>query len=86
MVSSGLEVPRLRAEVDHALITVCPGIRPIFNDAQADLGDQQRVLTPGRAIANGADFLVVGRPIKTAPNPADAAEAIQAEIATAVGG
>ncbi len=86
VVSSGLEVPRLRAEVDHALITVCPGIRPVFNDEQTDVGDQQRVLTPGRAIANGADYLVVGRPIRTAPDPAEAAEAIQREIATAVGG
>lgn len=81
VVSSGLEVPRLRAEVDAALITVCPGIRPIVNDRQSDLGDQQRVLTPARAIRNGADFLVVGRPIRTADNPAAAAEAIQAEIA-----
>ncbi len=72
--------------MDHALITVCPGIRPVFNDEQTDVGDQQRVLTPGRAIANGADYLVVGRPIRTAPDPAEAAEAIQREIATAVGG
>jgi orotidine-5'-phosphate decarboxylase len=57
----------------------------VFNDEQTDVGDQQRVLTPGRAIANGADYLVVGRPIRTAPNPAEAAEAIQQEIATAVG-
>jgi orotidine-5'-phosphate decarboxylase len=84
VVSSGLEVPRLRREVDAALITVCPGIRPIFNDEQTELGDQQRVLTPARAIENGADFLVVGRPIKTAANPAAAAEAIQAEIAAAL--
>ncbi len=85
VVSSGLEVPRLRAEVDHALITVCPGIRPIFNDEQAELGDQQRVMTPARAIASGADFLVVGRPIRTAENPAVAAEHIQGEIAGALG-
>lgn len=84
VVSSGLEVPRLRQEVDAALITVCPGIRPIFNDEQSDPGDQQRVLTPARAIENGADFLVVGRPIKSAPDPAAAAEAIQAEIAAAL--
>jgi orotidine-5'-phosphate decarboxylase len=85
VVSSGLEVPRLRAEVDDALITVCPGIRPVFNDEQAELGDQRRVLTPSEAIANGADFLVVGRPIRSADDPAAAAEAIQAEIAAAVG-
>jgi orotidine-5'-phosphate decarboxylase len=86
VVSSGLEVPRLRRDVDDALITVCPGIRPVFNDEEADRGDQQRVLTPARAIANGADFLVVGRPIRTAPDPAAAAEAIQAEIAEALDG
>lgn len=85
VVSSGLEVPRLRAEVDDALITVCPGIRPVFNDEATDRGDQRRVLTPTQAIANGADFLVVGRPIRTAPDPAAAAEAVQAEIAAAVG-
>ena len=85
VVSSGLEVPLLREEVDHALVTVCPGIRPIFNDEEVDRGDQQRVLTPGRAIRNGADYLVVGRPIRTAPDPRAAAEAIQGEIALALG-
>lgn len=84
VVSSGLEVPRLRQEVDPALITVTPGIRPVFNDTVSDHGDQQRVLTPGQAIANGADFLVVGRPIRTAPDPAAAAEAVQQEIAAAL--
>lgn len=79
VVSSGLEVPRLRQEVDHSLVTVVPGIRPISND-----DDQQRVVTPARAIANGADYLVVGRPIRSAENPASAAEAIQAQIAQAV--
>lgn len=79
VVSSGLEVPRLRQEVDHSLVTVVPGIRPISND-----DDQQRVVTPARAIANGADYLVVGRPIRSAESPASAAEAIQAQIAQAV--
>jgi len=81
VVSSGLEVPVLRREVDHALITVCPGIRPIFNDEVFDSADQRRVLTPARAIENGADYLVVGRPIRSAPDPRAAAEAIQDEIA-----
>lgn len=81
VVSSGLEVPALRESVDHALITVCPGIRPIRND-EAD--DQQRVVTPGRAIASGADYLVVGRPIRDADDPAAAAESIQAEIRDAL--
>ncbi len=81
VVSSGLEVAALRAAVDHALITVCPGIRPIHND-EAD--DQQRVVTPARAIASGADYLVVGRPIRDAADPRAAAEAIQAEIREAL--
>ncbi|NNL95459.1 MAG: orotidine-5'-phosphate decarboxylase [Xanthomonadales bacterium] len=79
VVSSGLEVPKLRQEVDHGLITVVPGIRPVSND-----DDQQRVVTPARAIHNGADYLVVGRPIRSATRPAEAAEAIQRQIAEAI--
>jgi orotidine-5'-phosphate decarboxylase len=85
VVSSGLEVPTLRAEVDHALVTVCPGIRPVFNDEASAVGDQQRVVTPGEAIRSGADYLVVGRPIRAAADPAGAAWAIQREIAEALG-
>jgi len=81
VVSSGLEVPALRESVDHALITVCPGIRPLSNDEE---DDQQRVVTPARAISNGADYLVVGRPIRDAADPHAAAESIQAEIANAL--
>ena len=84
VVSSGLEVPALRESVDHALITVCPGIRPIFNDETTDAGDQQRIVTPGRAIATGADYLVVGRPIRDAADPRAAAEEIQRQIAAAL--
>lgn len=84
VVSSGLEVPALRASVDHALITVCPGIRPIFNDEAPDANDQQRVATPARAISNGADYLVIGRPIREAADPYAAAEAIQQQIAAAL--
>lgn len=86
VVSSGLEVPALRAQVDHALITVCPGIRPVLNDAVSPNSDQHRVATPGEAIRNGADYLVVGRPIRAAADPAAAAWAIQGEIAAALGG
>jgi orotidine-5'-phosphate decarboxylase len=81
VVSSGLEVPALRESVDHALLTVIPGIRPIHNDEE---DDQQRVVTPGRAISSGADYLVVGRPIRDAADPRAAAEAIQAEIQQAL--
>jgi orotidine-5'-phosphate decarboxylase len=79
VVSSGLEVSTLRKHADPRLITVCPGIRPIHND-----DDQQRVMTPFQAIVDGADYLVVGRPIRAASNPAAAAEAIQSDIARAL--
>lgn len=79
VVSSGLEVAALREHTDPRLITVCPGIRPIHND-----DDQQRVMTPYQAIRDGADYLVVGRPIRSANDPATAAEAIQKDIARAL--
>jgi orotidine-5'-phosphate decarboxylase len=79
VVSSGLEVSALREHTDPRLITVCPGIRPVHND-----DDQQRVMTPFQAIRDGADYLVVGRPIRTASDPAVAAEAIQEDIARAL--
>ena len=84
VVSSGLEVSALREHADPCLITVCPGIRPIFNDEVPTQDDQQRVMTPGRAIATGADYLVVGRPIRDAADPRVAAEAIQEQIAHAL--
>lgn len=78
VVSSGLEVTRLRAEAPRELICVTPGIRPVDNDTH---GDQKRVMTPTRALQAGADYLVVGRPIRDAADPRAAAAAIQSEIA-----
>jgi orotidine-5'-phosphate decarboxylase len=75
VVSSGLEVPALRREVDHALITVCPGIRPIGNS-----DDQKRTLDVAQAFAAGADYIVVGRPIRHAEDPRAAALAMQQTI------
>lgn len=75
VVSSGLEVPALRANADPALITVCPGIRPVANT-----DDQKRTLSVEEAFANGADYIVVGRPIRDAEDPAAAAAEIQAKI------
>lgn len=81
VVSSGLEVEKLRAEAPAHLICVTPGIRPVAN--QVD-GDQKRVMTPTRAITAGSDYLVVGRPIRDAADPREMAQAIQAEIAAAL--
>jgi orotidine-5'-phosphate decarboxylase len=60
---------------------VTPGIRP----AGSAVGDQKRIMTPARAIAAGADYLVVARPVIEADDPKAVAEAIQAEIAQALG-
>jgi orotidine-5'-phosphate decarboxylase len=80
VVSSGLEVAKLRLEAPRELIVVTPGIRPVDNRAESD---QKRVMTPTRALQAGADYLVVGRPIRDAEDPRAAAEAIQAEILSA---
>jgi orotidine-5'-phosphate decarboxylase len=85
VVSSGLEVERLRAEAPRELICVTPGIRPVDNDVIAEgVGDQKRVMTPTRALKAGADYLVVGRPIRDAADPRAAALAIQTEISKAL--
>ncbi|MYG51737.1 MAG: orotidine-5'-phosphate decarboxylase [Rhodospirillaceae bacterium] len=78
VVSSGLEVKALRAEVGDELIAVCPGIRPGLN-RPAD--DQKRSVDIEEAFDLGADYLVIGRPIRSAPDPAAAAAAIQERIA-----
>jgi orotidine-5'-phosphate decarboxylase len=79
LVCSAEEAAALRALVGPSMVLVTPGIRP----AGAAAGDQKRVMTPARAIAAGADYLVVGRPIVGAVDPRTAAEAIVAEIAAA---
>lgn len=79
VVSSGLEAPRLREFIDQRLLVVVPGIRPLDN-RPAD--DQKRVVSVEQAFANGADYIVIGRPIRDADNPRAAAESIQESIAT----
>jgi orotidine-5'-phosphate decarboxylase len=81
VISSGLEVPRLREFVDSKLVVVTPGIRPVDNKPA---GYQKRVVTVDTAFSNGADYIVVGRPIRDADSPRAAAEAIQATIAAQV--
>ncbi len=78
VISSGLEVAKLREQVDRRLIVVTPGIRPVDN---VETSDQKRVMSVSDAFANGADYIVVGRPIRDAASPRAAAEAIQATIA-----
>ena len=82
VISSGLEVRKLREFVDEKLLVVSPGIRPVDNKP---VGDQKRVVTVATAFQNGCDHIVVGRPIRDAENPRAAAEMIQAQIAEQVG-
>ncbi len=82
VISSGLEVPKLREQIGQKLLVVTPGIRPVDNKPA---GDQKRVVTVETAFANGADHIVVGRPIRDAADPRAAAEAIQVTIADQVG-
>jgi orotidine-5'-phosphate decarboxylase len=80
IVCSPEEAKALRAIVGPRMNLVTPGIRPAGTAA----GDQKRIMTPARGIAEGADYLVVGRPVTEAADPRGAAEAIQAEIAQAL--
>lgn len=82
VISSGLEVPKLREFVDNKLLVISPGIRPVDNKP---MGDQKRVVTVATAFSSGADYIVVGRPIRDAASPRAAAEAMQASIETQVG-
>jgi orotidine-5'-phosphate decarboxylase len=83
VVSSGLEAPKLREFIDQRLLVVTPGIRPVEN-RPAD--DQKRTVDVAQAFANGADYIVVGRPIRDARDPRAAARAIQHTIAGIFGG
>ena len=81
LVCSPEEAANVRPIAGADMVLVTPGIRP----AGAGAGDQKRIMTPAAAIAAGADYLVVGRPIVAAADPRAAAEAIVAEIAQATG-
>jgi len=76
VVCSPLEIAAVRSALGPGPKLVVPGIRP----AGADAGDQARTMTPAQAVAAGADWIVVGRPITSTPDPAAAAAAIAAEI------
>ena len=70
------EAPLLRRQIGDEFLLVTPGIRPAGSAA----GDQTRILTPREAMAAGADYLVIGRPITQAPDPVAALVAINAEL------
>ena len=78
VVCSALELPMLRREFGPDFLTLVPGIRPAGSAA----GDQKRIMTPAQAAAAGASYIIVGRPIVAAPDPAAAAQAVLAELET----
>lgn len=78
VIASGLEAKALKAEFGDRLLVVTPGIRPAENRSD----DQKRTVDVAQAFANGADYIVIGRPIREARDPKEAAEKIQRTIAT----
>ena len=82
LVCSPLEVRALRAALGPGPLLVVPGVRPLG----ASAGDQRRTGTPAQTVADGADYLVIGRPLRDAPDPAAAADAIARELDAGQGG
>jgi orotidine-5'-phosphate decarboxylase len=79
IVASGVEAPRLRRELGDDYLIITPGIR--VGGTGAGWDDQKRIMTAGQAIRGGADYVVVGRPIRDAADPISVIEAMQEEIA-----
>ena len=82
VVCSGLEARVIKKQIGADFITVTPGIRPAWADGKKD--DQQRVTTPAQAVTGGSDYLVIGRPIRDADNPREAAQRVAEEIEQAL--
>lgn len=80
VIASGLEAPQIKAAFGERLLVVVPGVRPAGAAAQ----DQKRTVDVAQAFANGADYIVVGRPIRDAADPRAAAQSIQSAIASAL--
>jgi len=78
VVASPQEISLIRQKCGTSFVIVTPGIRPAFSQVEKD--DQKRMMTPKEAIAAGADFIVLGRPIRMAPDPVAAMEKVIAEI------
>jgi orotidine-5'-phosphate decarboxylase len=79
VVCSGWEAGAIKDDLGPDFLAVTPGIRPAWEASGAD--DQRRVMTPAEAVRNGADYIVIGRPIRTAPDPVLAARRVAEEIA-----
>ncbi len=77
IVSSGLEAPMIRSELGQRIMVVTPGIRPVENKPD---DDQKRTVDVAQAFRNGADYIVMGRPIRQANDPRAAAQAVQTTI------
>ncbi len=82
IVCSGQEVKSIKESFGSSFVTVTPGIRPAWEISSAD--DQKRIVTPAQAIRNGSDYLVIGRPIRDAADPKNAARRIAAEISAEI--
>ena len=82
IVCSGHEVAMVKKALGEDLIAITPGIRPAWTIMEQD--DQKRIVTPEAAVRDGADFIVIGRPIRDARDPADAAKKVADEIASAL--
>lgn len=82
VVCSGLEVGMVKKTLGTDLIVVTPGIRPAWTLVDKD--DQKRIVTPADAVRNGSDYVVIGRPIRDAKDPRDAAKRVAEEIASAL--
>ncbi len=82
VVCSGLEVEEVKTELGRDFLVVTPGIRPAWSLVGKD--DQKRIITPQQAIKSGADHIVVGRPIRTAAEPIEAAKRVLDEIEMAI--
>jgi orotidine-5'-phosphate decarboxylase len=84
VVCSGWEVRAIKEALGSDLLAVTPGIRPAWEAVDRD--DQRRVMTPAEAVRNGADYIVIGRPIREADDPRDAARRVADEIAEGLSG
>lgn len=77
VVASGLEARAIRQHLGNSLLIIVPGVRPVINQS---VDDQKRIITPALAIKNGADHVVIGRPIRQASNPLEQVKKIKNEL------